>query len=216
MSIDTYKMIDISPIVHKNTPVFPGDVPFSRDVSLSFEKGDHLTLSSMRSTLHIGSHVDAPNHYHLEGEGIDCRALSYYYGKVQVIDLSRLAQPRVVEVGDISEIELISPRVLFKTSSFDHYGAWSDDFTSLSKELISYLHNSGVITVGIDTPSIDAADSKGLYAHQAVYENNMAILEGVDLNFAQAGVYMLVALPLKLKGADASPVRAVLIPLKAI
>jgi arylformamidase len=65
--------------------------------------------------------------------------------------------------------------------------------------------------VGIDTPSIDPADSKDLPSHAMVAAHDLAILEGVVLDHVEDGVYTLVALPLRLEGADASPVRAVLV-----
>ena len=67
-----------------------------------------------------------------------------------------------------------------------------------------------MITIGIDTPSVDPGSSQTLEAHQSIAKNNMAILEGLDLSAVTEGLYELIALPLKLKGADASPVRAVL------
>ena len=71
-------LIDISPLISEEMAVFPGDIRFKRNVSLSFDKGDHLELSSVTSTLHIGSHADAPIHYHKDGEGIDSRDLDIY------------------------------------------------------------------------------------------------------------------------------------------
>jgi arylformamidase len=206
------EMFDISPLISPSTPVFPGDVAFSRQVSMNIEKGDTITLSSMISTMHIGAHVDAPNHYHKGGQGIDQRNLNYYIGKAQVIDLSE--EPNISHLifwKSIAAEKIQARRVLFKTKSFCHKGPWSSDFVSLAAETLSHLADLGVITVGIDTPSIDPATSKTLEAHKMIFEKDMAIIEGINLDFVEPGIYNLIALPLNLENADASPVRAVLV-----
>ncbi|MGZ3689604.1 MAG: cyclase family protein, partial [Bdellovibrionota bacterium] len=80
----------------------------------------------------------------------------------------------------------------------------------LSAELIDALAAKGVILVGIDTPSVDPAEDQALETHQAIARHNLANLEGIVLDQVPEGIYELTALPLKLQGADASPVRAVL------
>ena len=208
------KIIDISPTLSEETAVFPGDQVFSRDVAMDFSKGDHLALSSIRTTVHIGAHVDAPNHYHGEGEGIDQRDLGIYMGPCQVISVPTARGERIRQ-EDLGEKKIKAPRVLFHTGSFPNPNRWNDDFCSLCPNLVDFLATSGVILVGIDTPSIDPASSKKLEAHQKVYSNNMAILEGVVLNHVKEGLYKLIALPLKIDGGDASPVRAVLVDLSS-
>ena len=87
---------------------------------------------------------------------------------------------------------------------------FSEDFAAVSPELVDQLHRQGVRLVGIDTPSLDLFASKDLPAHQACLRNDMAILEGIVLDGVPEGVYELIALPLRLVGFDASPVRAIL------
>jgi arylformamidase len=100
--------------------------------------------------------------------------------------------------------------VLISTGSFPDPDSWNNDFNSLSPELIDDLATKGVKLLGIDTPSVDPADSKGLESHQAIFRHDLCVLEGLILNRVPAGRYTLVALPLRLKDADASPVRAIL------
>lgn len=199
---------DISPRLSSSTAVFPGDVPFSRKVSLDFKLGDHLLLSSINSTLHIGAHVDAPNHYSTDGEPIGDRDLSFYFGKCQVISVKIPRGERITPHFVTTKIE--APRVLFKTQSFPDPNTWNSDFNSLHPALIKQLASEGVVLVGIDTPSIDPETSKELESHSAVAESGLAILEGIVLDDVPDGLYTLIALPLKLDEADASPVRAVL------
>lgn len=108
-------------------------------------------------------------------------------------------------------MEITAPRVLFKTGSYPDPTHFNTDFCSLSPELIEELALNGVCLVGIDTPSIDPAESKDLPSHAMVAAHDLAILEGVVLDHVADGVYTLVALPLRIEGADASPVRAVLL-----
>lgn len=204
------KIIDISPELSSNTAVFPGDQPYVRKVSLDFSKGHNLLLSSIETSLHIGAHVDAPNHYSSKGEGIAQVSLSRYMGLVQVIEMKKARGSRI-EASDIAHIEIKAPRVLFKTSSFPNPNLWNNDFVSLSASLIKDLSQRSVVLVGIDTPSVDLADDKILEAHNEIFKNKMSILEGIVLDQVSEGLYTLLAIPLKLKDADASPVRAVLI-----
>lgn len=204
------KIFDISPAINPQTPVFPGDQSFEREITLDMHKGDNIGLSWIKSTLHIGAHTDAPSHYHSDGQSIDQRDLSLYIGDCQVIDV-RGAGARRLRPEDISGQTIQAKRVLFKSHSFVHDQSFQMEFTSLSAELIDQLAAQGVRLVGIDTPSVDPADSKDLPSHAALYRNNLAVLEGIDLSEVSEGIYEIVALPLKFSGADASPVRAILI-----
>ena len=202
-------IIDITPTLSPRTAVWPGDVPLSRSVALSIAEGANIDLSSITTTVHVGAHTDAPSHYVAGGDDISARSLERYLGPCQVIRVDiRGARIRPEHVAD----EITAPRVLFATGSFPDPEHWNEDFAALSPELIAWLHDAGVGLVGIDTPSIDPFDSKALESHQAVAERDMAILEGVVLDDVQPGQYTLIALPLPIDGADASPVRAVLLP----
>lgn len=203
--------IDISPVLRPGIAVFPGDTPFGRTTNMSFKKGQHLDLSEVRTTLHVGAHTDAPSHYHGEGESIEKRDLSFYMGPCQVIEVS--GNPGRIKPEHL-KTEICARRVLFKTNSFPDPDHWNDDFSALSPELIRFLWSKNVLLVGIDTPSVDPATDKTLASHKAIYEADMAILEGIILTEVKPGNYQLIALPLRLEGADASPVRAILLPEK--
>lgn len=201
---------DISPVISENTAVFPGDKSFSREISCSFEKGNSFLLSSISGTVHLGAHTDAPNHYHPKGVGIDQRDLEFYLGSCQVLEVSLNPGERILP-EHIKNKEISKSRILFKTKSFENPNLWVDSFNSLSPELVEFLSNKGVILVGIDTPSVDPAKDDQLSSHNKIFEKNMAILEGVVLTKVPEGTYKLIALPLKIQNADASPVRAVLV-----
>jgi arylformamidase len=210
-SSDPHKIVDISPSISSQIAVFPGDTPFTAKILMDCKQGDHLGLSSITTTPHLGAHVDAPSHYSADGVGIAERSLNYYFGLCQVIEVE-LPQGSRIEPKHISQKKIVAPRVLFKTRSFANPDQWQSDFNSLSADLVDFLSIQNVILVGIDTPSIDLAEDKILQSHHAVHAKDMAILEGVVLDQVAEGLYTLVALPLKLAGLDASPVRAVLLP----
>ena len=202
-------IFDISPVISPRLGVWPGDTGFSREVCMDTQQGDHITLSSIQTTLHLGAHVDAPNHYRADAEAMHERALERYYGPCQVMSVE-LARGERIRPEHLKE-KIDAPRLLFHTNSFPDPENWNSDFNSLSAELVAYLFEEGVRLVGIDTPSVDLEDDKNLESHQAVADRDMAILEGIVLSDIEPGIYTLCAFPLALEGADASPVRAVLI-----
>lgn len=204
------RYFDISPEISNSLAVWPGDEKYQRLVKIDFKEGGNLLLSSIQTTVHLGAHVDAPNHYHPAGEGIGQRSLDYYLGPCQVVTVSRPRGARIYP-EDLGAVKILTPRVLIKTQSFPDPNQWNSDFNSLSPELIESLAEKGVILVGIDTPSIDLFDDQLLLSHNAVYSKQLAILEGIVLDEVTDGIYTLIALPLRLKDADASPVRAILL-----
>ena len=203
------RILDISPVINSSLAVWPGDVPFSRTRRLSIVDGDNIDLSSITTTVHLGAHTDAPCHYVAGGEGIASRDLSVYLGPAQVIsvDLPRGDRVRPEHIG----CAITASRVLFRTDSYPDPSHFNADFCSLSPALIEKLAGEGVRLVGIDTPSIDPVHSLDLPSHAMVAAHDLAILEGIVLKDVPDGVYTLVALPLRIEGADASPVRAILV-----
>lgn len=198
---------DISPLLSDRLKVWPGDVPLSREVLCDLARGDNLTLSALRATVHLGAHADAPSHY-TGGQAIHERALHYYLGPCQVMSV-RVARGTRITPAMLPDA-VRAPRLLLHTGTFPDPECFDTAFAALSVELIDLLHEQGVILVGLDTPSVDLFDSKDLEAHQAFARHDMAILEGLVLSGVPAGPYELIALPLRLEGFDASPVRAVL------
>lgn len=202
-------LIDISPRIGNGTVVWPGDVPFQKESAYETAKGDHMTLSAIRTTVHVGAHTDAPKHFEKCNTGIDEVSLEKYAGPAQVISVTK-SQNTTIQVKDIEQVSIRAKRVLFHTDSFPNPSEFNKDFVAVSPEVIRYLAGKGVVLVGIDTPSIDLFDSKDLPAHHETTKHGMGILEGICFDSVDDGIYELMALPLKLEGLDASPVRAVL------
>jgi arylformamidase len=206
---EQHTLIDISPTLHEETAVWPGDTPFSRKINLAIGRGHNMDLSHITTTLHIGTHADAPSHYSADGLSIEDVPLHPYFGLCQVITIRKGPRQRIMP-EDIS-VEIQAPRVLFRTLSFPDPNHFTKDFNSFSKELITFLANKKVCLVGIDTPSVDPFDDKILETHNALLENRMYNIEGLVLNTVKDGLYTLSAFPLKIEGADAAPLRAILI-----
>jgi arylformamidase len=201
-------LYDITPPITPLLKVWPGDTPPSREVVFDLKRGDDITLSTLRSTVHLGAHADGPSHYEMNAPGIESRSLEDFLGPCQVIRVSVDKRSRVGPEHLPARID--APRVLFRTDSYPDPNTFDDKFAALSPELIDRLKTLGVRLVGIDTPSVDPFDSHDLPTHRACHRNDMSILEGLRLDEVPDGVYELVALPLRLVGFDASPVRAVL------
>ena len=201
-------LYDISPPITAGLAVWPGDTPMTREVLLDMADGDHLTLSTLHGTVHLGAHADGPNHYAAEAGGIETVDLARYLGPCRVIhvDVGRGQRIGPSQVAGKTDI----PRLLIATGTYPDPDRFNEDFAALSPELVDGLHRDGVILVGLDTPSIDPFPSRELESHAACAACGMAILEGLVLGHVPEGVYELIALPLRLTGFDASPVRAVL------
>jgi arylformamidase len=199
---------DISPPISERLRVWPGDTPPSRQVLLDMQRGDTITLSTLHATVHLGAHADAPSHYGAVAPAIHERSLDYYLGPCQVMRIPAARATRITP--EMLPGEVTAERLLLATGTFPDPEQFNEDFAALSPELVERLHRQGVKLVGIDTPSVDLFDSKELPAHQMFLTCDMAILEGLVLRDVPEGTYELIALPLKLVGFDASPVRAVL------
>lgn len=201
-------LYDISPALTPDTAVFPGDTPLSREVLLDMHDGAPLTLSTLRGTVHLGAHADGANHYGTDAPAIDEMPIEHYLGDCCVIECAP-ALGRRLDIQDLLQ-PTDAKRVLLKTGTWPNHSTFNPDFAGLSVELVEHLASQGVITIGVDTPSVDLSDSKELPAHRTILKHSIAILECLDLADVPPGGYELIALPLKLVGFDASPVRAVL------
>ena len=215
LQIADVMVYDITPPLSPSLAVWPGDTRLTREVLMEIGRSpdnsqtvNNITLSTLRATVHLGAHADAPSHYGAPGPTIDQRSLEYYLGPCQVIHVAVARGTRITPEMVTTAIQ--AERVLLATSTFPNPEQFNPDFAALSPELVRNLHEQGVKLIGIDTPSVDLFDSKELPSHLMFLHCDMAILEGLVLTGVPEGLYELIALPLKLMGFDASPVRAIL------
>jgi len=204
---------DISQALRPALPVWPGDTRFSAERTWDHD-ATPVAVSRFAMSTHGGTHADAPLHYARNGEAIEAMDLDAYVGPARVVDArsagERAAGGRVTADWLAPHLEGVPPRVLLRTFDRFPHDAWVSDFTAIAPDAIELLAARGVRLIGTDAPSIDPQESKTLDAHKAVLAAGMRILEGLVLDDVAAGDYELIALPLKLAGLDAAPVRAVL------
>ncbi|MFD1039981.1 arylformamidase [Virgibacillus byunsanensis] len=205
------KWIDISQPLTNDMANFPGDTPFSYSLTYTKEETGSVNIGQMTTSLHMGTHVDAPFHYDSNGKTLDKLDLDLYIGKAKVIDVS--------DVDTITKDTLESfnldnvTRVLIRTSLPNNPKHFPDKMPELDPTIAAHLHEKGVQLIGVDIPSVDSADSKELETHHALYKHGIFILENLMLDHVKSGNYELIALPLAIKGADGCPVRAVIRPI---
>lgn len=200
--------IDVSRPLSPNTAVWPGDQAVRWTWTARREEGSTVNLGALRTTVHAGTHADAPLHVSDDGKPISEMDVDPYVGPAEVLHIDGLH----VTPADVEAVS--APRVLLRTAASDvPTDEWPDRVTAIMPETVHALEEKGVVLVGTDAPSIDPLDSKTLDAHHALYDAGIVNLEGLLLQDVDPGLYELIALPLRIEGADGSPVRAVLRPM---
>lgn len=201
-------LYDITHPVSESIAVWPGDAAYRYSLGMRIAAGDSVNVGAVTMSVHTGTHVDAPFHFREHGAGAGALDLAPFVGPAVVV--SGVAHG---EIGPdaFAGIDLAAtPRVLLRTGGWPDRRVFPETIPTLSMEAVAYLEHAGVLLVGLDVPSVDAIDSKGLPIHRALDAAGIRILESVALNGVPDGVYGLIAMPLRLLGADGSPVRAVL------
>jgi arylformamidase len=206
----TSAWIDVSAPLQNGMAQWPGDAPFARIGTLAIGKGDACNLSEIRSSVHIGTHVDAPLHFIDGGESVDSMPLSAMIGPARVIAIrdSELIRIEELEAHRVRKGE----RVLFKTVNSERswaMQAFQEKYVHIPESTAKYLAGLGVQTVGVDYLSVGAFDGDGAKTHRALLGAGVWIIEGLMLQAIEPGAYELICLPLKLIGSDGAPARAV-------
>ena len=202
------KLWDISPAIAPDSPLFPGDTGYSQEWTAQIGPGCPVNLSAITMSPHIGAHADAPLHYGPGTATIGQVDLAPYLGACRVIHAigcGPLVRPSHLAHAAAN----LPPRVLVRTC-IKAPTQWSPEFSAFAPETITWLASLSVRLVGIDSQSVDPADSKTQGSHHLLLQHDLRVLENLVLDDVPAGDYELIALPLKLTMADASPVRAVL------
>ncbi|MEP6792596.1 MAG: arylformamidase [Ramlibacter sp.] len=203
------RLWDISPPVQPGSPVFPGDTPYQQKWAAEITPGCPVNVSEITLSPHVGAHADAPLHYDPQGQTVGALDLAPYLGPCRVIHA--IAKGPLIEWEHLAHAaDALPPRVLVRTYARAPVDRWDASLAAFAAATIERLAGLGVKLVGIDTASIDPAQSKALPSHQAIRRLDLRVLENLVLDDVPEGDYELIALPLKLMAADASPVRAVL------
>jgi arylformamidase len=205
------RIIDISDPISPATAVWPGDTPFSAKWVMRMDEGASCNVSTVTMSVHCGTHTDAPYHFDPAGARIDEVDLRKYLGRCRVLEVRPEGVPPAVPLSALAPGALAGiERVLFKTRGSAPAGRFDEGFCSVGPAAADRIAAAGLALVGIDTPSMDHFTSKDLPSHRRLLAAGVAILENLDLSAVEPGDYELIALPLRIVGADSSPVRAVL------
>lgn len=200
---------DISVLVRPGTPEWPGDAPFTCGWTSRLSDGASVNLSHTAGSPHVGTHADAPVHVRDGAPASDELPLEPFLGDVVVLDVSD------APVGPLG-LRVDDPRLsgctrlLLRTGRTIADGPFPSDWPVLSTATAIGLAQRGVRLVGVDAPSVDSRESRALDVHHALFDGGAYVLENLDLRGVSAGSYELIALPQRLAGLDAAPVRALL------
>jgi arylformamidase len=206
------RILDISRPVQKGIPVWPGDTEYDFRFVATLQGGAAVNVGAVTMSVHTGAHCDAPLHFDDRGADAASVPLSKYIGPC-VVAATKAGTGGVLPKDLPAGVEALlakAPRLLLRTYERRPVG-FDTAMRHLTPELADWAADRGVVLIGVDGDSMDAFDSKDLPSHRRLAARGVAILEGIDLSAVPPGTYDLVALPLRLVGADASPVRAVLL-----
>lgn len=212
MREDAISVIDITQPLRNGIPPWPGDTEFDFEPTSKLgENGSVVNVGKFVVSCHTGTHIDAPFHYDNAGKRVHELDLGLYIGRARVVDLSGVPGLETVGRGELAACDLGgAERVLVKTNCWTERDVFPQEISHLTPDGADYLQEQEVRLVGVDVPSVDAVRSKDLPTHRALDRAGISILEGIVLDSVEAGDYELVAVPLPLREADGSPVRAVL------
>ena len=172
-------------------------------------RGDDANATALTVSVHAGTHVDAPFHFLPDGAGIDALPLERFIGPALV---HQVDADRYITEDHVNAIPLDgATRVLFKTRNSELLKRrdYDPNFVAFSVEAARALVARGVQLVGLDYLSVAHADEQ-VPVHRAFLDHGVILLEGVDLSEVAPGRYELICFPLRLRGLDGAPCRAVL------
>ncbi len=207
-------IIDLSPVISPDLPVWPGDPRVILRQPAHLDRGDAFTLTELVMSAHTGAHVDAPAHYVRGGAGADQLPLDALVGPAWVADAG---EADVITAAVLEGLAMPpgTERLLLRTRNtargLMRQPEFHTDFTALAPDGARWLVKRGVRLVGIDYFSIAPYDLLAP-THRILLEAGVVIVEGLDMTDAAPGGYLFACLPLKLKDADGAPARAILIP----
>ncbi len=196
-------------MLNQDVAEWPGDTPFQFQVSLTKQQSGSVNIGQITSSTHIGTHIDAPFHFDEEGEKVHELPLENYIVEAIVIDMS---EKQVISRELLQKVTTGTAKaVLFRTSFWTNRDVFPKEIPTFDVDIVEWMVENGILLLGVDLPSVDSITSKHLPMHHALGSAGRYILEGLMLDEVKDGTYKLIALPLKIEGADGSPVRAVLI-----
>ncbi|HSO58523.1 MAG TPA: cyclase family protein, partial [Paenisporosarcina sp.] len=173
------------------------------------QQSGSVNVGQITTSTHIGTHIDAPFHFDDKGKKVHELPLENYIVEAIVIDVSGQG---VISRESLQKVDVAAAKaVLFRTNAWTNRTVFPEEIPAFDVEVVEWMVENDIVLFGVDLPSVDAITSKDLPMHHALGTAGRYILEGLVLEEIVEGTYRLIALPLKIEGADGSPVRAVLI-----
>ena len=198
--------IDITQTLTEDTAHWPEDTPFRFEVPVTKADTGSVNIGKITTSTHTGTHIDAPFHFDEAGRTVETLDVNRYIGEATIIE--------VYDTGEITRevlerFTIKGQTLLIKTQKSYDTERFPGEVPVLGEDAVAYIASLGIKLYGIDVPSVDALDSKDLTIHHKLHQNDIMIIENVILAETPGGFYDFIALPLKIKGGDGSPVRAV-------
>ena len=206
------KIFDISRPLFNGLAPWPGDTAFHFELKWKMAEGATVNVGAVTMGVHNGSHADAPFHFKQGADTIDRMPLETYLGKAAVVDLTAKFETDRSGQITISDLESSSDasRLLVKTGVWRDSKSFPEWIPVIASDVAEWLGKRKMKLLGLDLPSVDSIDAKILVNHHALAAAGIAIVESLDLSEVAAGIYHFSALPLRISGGDAAPVRAIL------
>jgi arylformamidase len=204
------KYHDISVPIHVGMPVYEGDPPCEITLFSSIRRGDIANVSRLSMGTHTGTHIDAPFHFLNDGKAVHEIPLDILIGPALVIEI---AEANAISRDALGSHHLEGEkRVLLKTSNSSLWREeeFRKDFVYITEDAAGYLVDIGVNLVGIDYLSVERYGTLNPLTHLTLLGAGVVVIEGLDLSGVKPGRYELICLPLRIRGGDGSPCRAVL------
>ena len=205
-------LYDISLTIAEDLPVWPGDPKIKLKKISKIEDGEEANVTHISACVHIGTHVDAPDHFMDSGQTVENLPLDLLVGAAFVVELHVDGQVSAVDLQSASIPEGTN-RLLIKTTNSQLWAEgvkeFKSDFIALEADAAAYLVNQGVEVVGVDYLSVAPFADPGP-THRILLEEGVLIIEGLNLSGIEPGEYTLMCLPLKISGSDGAPARVLL------
>ena len=204
------KLIDVTLPLDANLPTYPGNTPFILEAIKRIARGDNANLSTLHMSAHAGTHVDAPRHFFDDGAGVDALPLELMLGRTRVVEISASTEIGAAELAGVDLADDV--RILFKTRNSRLWNSsdFHEDYVGVTASGAEHLIARGIKVVGVDYLSVEQFKKPGAPAHHVLLGGGAIVIEGLNLQEVEAGIYDMVCLPLRVVGADGAPARVLL------
>ena len=207
-------IFDISLTISPDLPTWPGDPGLELKQFESMDKGSRTNCTSISTSVHLGTHVDAPHHFLNDGRTVEQLSLEVLTGPCYVVQLPDGVEAITSEVLARTEIAPDMKRILFGTRNSHQWAKgmtkFQTDYVAITEDGAEWLVEHGVQLVGVDYLSV-APYEDSTPTHTVLLKAGIVLVEGLNLSKVMRGFYDLYCLPLKIAGSDGAPARAILI-----